>query len=145
MPFRKQRGAENLLRRSSDSLECKPDVLVLFSWNFWEADSTLAFSDRTHTSIQISLMSVVHTTHTLHFWSWLQFIFSAKMGGDTCPLERTRGRKENRDEIITWNQSQHLLAQQPGKCCLKGLSFFSDRILALVYKKEEDSHTFSFD
>ena len=90
-------------------------------------------------------MSVVHTTHTLHFWSWLQFIFSAKMGGDTCPLERTRGRKENRDEIITWNQSQYLLAQQPGKCCLKGLSFFSDRILALVYKKEEDSHTFSFD
>lgn len=58
---------------------------------------------------------------------------------------KTRGRKENGDETITWNQSQYILVQQPEKCCLKGLSFFSNRIFALVYKKEEDMYTFSFD
>ena len=95
-------------------------------------------------------MSVGHSKHTFSFWSWLQFILSAKMSGHMWPLQRSpTGENDGQKGKQRW---AHYLESKPVSSCLgdlgsavsKNCLFFPTEYLALVYKKEEDAHT-SFD
>lgn len=42
---------------------------------------------------------------------------------NTLQLEKTRGRKKNRDETITWNQSPYIPVHSPGSAASEDCPF----------------------
>ena len=150
MSFRKQTGAENLLRTNSDSLEGKCHNLVPFNYNFWKAESSNL--SRSHPCEYSERLNGCwsHQTHP-SFPELAPVHPFCKAGGRhvviTTPTHWKEAGAERKTEMrpLPGIKASIFLLSNLGSAVSKDRPFFPNRIRGLVYKKEEDSDPFSFD